>query len=225
MELLGFLMVKFSRSLHFSHWFSCLMISLGLCSTTPFIYANPVKGYVMEIQMTPAICMLDAHISKKRECLEGYALNITGLYPETSQGHCRTDSSATLPPIQAKVVASVMPNESARINLWRSVGGCVSMNASQYFRYITNLADRLNIPVVMTRQESTNIQQTMLRNMFSKLNPGLSNQSIEFQCRSHRNVSYLTHLKICYTSSGKYKNCPTNIENKCPKSFVIKGAY
>jgi len=204
-----------------------LLFAIGfvLSITSSFIHANPLNGYVMEIQMTPATCLLDATKTKRRECLEGYALNIVGLYPETTTANCRTNSSAILPPIQAKVVASVMPNETARVNLWKNIGGCVPMTASQYFRYVINLADRLNIPIVMTRQESTHIQQNMLRTMFTKLNSGLPPQGIHFQCSSHRNVSYLTHIKICYNKNGKYRTCPETIETKCPKSFVIKGSY
>jgi ribonuclease T2 len=206
---------------------SLLLLAIGLVlyMTTSFVYANPLNGYVMEIQMTPATCLIDATKTKRRECLEGYALNIIGLYPETTSSNCRTNSSAILPPIQAKVVASVMPNEAARVNLWKNIGGCIPMNASQYFRYVINLADRLNIPIVMTRQESTHIQQNMLRTMFTKLNSGLPMQGIHFQCSNHRNISYLTHIKICYNKNGKYKVCADTIESKCPKSFVIKGSY
>jgi len=206
-------------------YFLLFIGNIMLCMIASSIYANPVSGYVMEIQMTPAVCLLDVEKMKKRECLEGYALNILGLYPEVRTANCRTNTSATLAPIQAKVVASVMPNEFVRENLWRSVGGCVPMNASQYFRAVINLADKLNIPVVMTRQESTLIQQNMLRTMFLKLNAGLPERGISFQCRSHKNVSYLTHIKICYDANGKYKNCPEIIENQCQKSFVIKGTY
>lgn len=218
-------MNKVGSLIHFQNSHLIFASGMALCLTTPTFAANPVSGYVMEIQMTPAVCMFDPNASRKRECLEGYVLNITGLYPETSKRYCRTNSSAALSPIQSKVVASVMPNEAARVDLWKNVSGCVSMNVSQYFRYMTNLADHLNIPVVITRHESTNIQQSLLRSMFVRLNPDLPTTGIEFKCKNNKGVSYLTHVKICYNNVGKYKSCSNKVENQCPKSFVIKGSY
>ncbi|MGE8561117.1 MAG: ribonuclease I, partial [Acinetobacter sp.] len=92
----------------------------GLGLLAPRVFAAPVQGYMMVVQMTPAVCMLDTQKSKKRKCLEGYSLNISGLFPETSETECRTASSAVLSPLQAKVVARVMPDENARVQLWQA---------------------------------------------------------------------------------------------------------
>lgn len=206
-------------------YFLLFVSFITLCLIVSITHANTVNGYVMGIQMTPAMCLLDPEKLKKRQCLEGYSLNISGLYPETIETYCKTNSSAVLSPIQAKVVAKVMPDERARISLWHNIGGCVNMNVSQYFRHVINFADRLNIPAVMTRQDSAHIQQNMLRTMFIKLNPGLSDKSIHFQCSHFRNASYLTNIKICYHKNGQYKSCPATVTNQCPQSFIIKGSY
>lgn len=207
------------------HYFMLVFSGIILYLIFTKTYANSVNGYVLGIQMTPAICLLDPAKVKKRQCLEGYALNITGLYPETKEKDCRTSSTAVLSPIQAKVVARVMPDERARIELWRNIGGCVPMNASQYFRNVINLADDLNIPAVMTQQDSARIQQNVLRNMFIRLNPGLLEKSVHFQCSRYKNTSYLSHVAICYGNNAQYKNCPTTVMTQCPTSFTIKGSY
>src|SRR5690606_1408477 len=111
-------------------------------------------GYVMNVQMVPAICSLYPETAKKRKCLEGYSLNITGLFPEDNPANCTTASSAKLSPLQAKVVARVMPDDNSRTLLWQTIGGCIPMNASQYFRTIINYADRLKVPHELTDQES-----------------------------------------------------------------------
>ncbi|PAL85559.1 ribonuclease I, partial [Acinetobacter baumannii] len=61
------------------------------------LHAEPVnvQGYVMHVQMTPAVCALDPSNQKQRRCLEGYSLTITGLMPEATSAHCSTQSSAT----------------------------------------------------------------------------------------------------------------------------------
>lgn len=96
-------------------WIICA--SVGLLSSV--LHAEPVnvQGYVMHVQMTPAVCALDPSKQKQRKCLEGYSLTITGLMPETTRTDCSTQSSATLSPLQAKVVARVMPDNNARVQL------------------------------------------------------------------------------------------------------------
>lgn len=204
------------------------LLSLGgaawvMCTQNAF--SAPVQGYVMSVQMTPAVCLIDSTKSKKRKCLEGYSLNIEGLYPEVATRECSTHSSAKLPPLQAKVVARVMPDDAARVQLWQGIGGCVPMNASQYFRMIINNADRINVPAVLTGQDTQTVQLGQLRSLFLKSNSGMSSKSIHFQCSNHQGSSYLTEIKICYNSAGRYKQCAANIGSNCPSQFVIKGSY
>lgn len=203
----------------------CTFSTVGVGLTAPNVFAAPVQGYVMVIQMTPAVCMLDAQNSKKRKCLEGYSLNISGLYPEIAQTECKTSSSAELSPLQAKVVARVMPDGNARIQLWQTIGGCVPMNASQYFRTVINYAEQLKIPPELTSPETRVKRMTELRTQFLRLNPTLSNNAIKFNCANIQGNSTLTEVKLCYKNNGQYKQCPVAVETNCPASFLIKGSY
>lgn len=195
---------------------------LGVSATSA---APVVHGYVMDVQMVPAVCAYDPLKNKKRKCLEGYSLNITGLYPETNAKDCTTNSSAKLSPLQAKVVARIMPDENARVALWHNIGGCVPMNASQYFRTIINHADQLKIPEELTSQDTRVMQSNVLRNKILKMNRGLASQSIEFNCMQTRAGSMLTEIKICYKNNGQYKKCSTNVVGNCPANFTIKGSF
>ena len=197
----------------------------GLGLSSSHIFAAPVQGYVMVVQMTPAVCMLDNQKSKKRKCLEGYALNISGLLPETSEPECKTAASAALSPLQAKVVARVMPDEGARVQLWQAIGGCVPMNASQYFRTVINYAERLKVPTELTSPENRTMHVTNLRLQFLRLNPAMPVSAIKFNCASVNGTPILTEVKLCYKPNGQYKQCSTIVETNCPNSFTIKGSY
>lgn len=188
---------------------------------------NPdVVGYVMHVQMTPAVCALDASKQKQRKCLEGYSLTISSLLPELAKSvDCTTSSSAKLSPLQAKVVARVMPDENARVQLWQNVGGCVPMNASQYFRTIINFAGQLKIPADLTNPNTIEVQKEALRQQFVKLNPSLSPNSIRFTCQPSKMDSILTEIRVCYQKNGKYKQCASHIVTACPSEFTIKGSY
>lgn len=187
--------------------------------------ASNLQGYVMRVQMTPAVCALDSNRQKQRKCLEGYSLTISGLLPETNTNNCSTSSSAILSPLQAKVVARVMPEENARVQLWQNIGGCVPMNASQYFRLVINLAENLKIPSDLSGGESKQVTQTSLRSQFMRLNPSLPANGIRFDCQSLHTKPMLTELQICYSVNGRYKECSKHIVSNCPSSFMIKGSY
>lgn len=197
------------------------VIFTGASSTV--IAASP--NYIMDLQLVPAVCGLSPQFEKKRKCLEGYSLNISGLFPEITSGDCTTTSSAKLPPLQAKVVARVMPDENGRNLLWRNIGGCVPMKANQYFRTIINYADRLKVPEELTGQENLVMPIDALRTKFLKINQGLPENGIRFNCQRTKKGNLLTSIKVCYHSSGKYKQCPENVVNTCAKTVLIKGTY
>lgn len=209
--------------LQLAWWLICA--GVGLMSSV--LHAEPVnlQGYVMHVQMTPAACALDPSKQKQRKCLEGYSLTITGLMPETNQTDCSTESSAALSPLQAKVVARVMPDNNARVQLWKSVGGCVPMNASQYFRTVINFAERLKIPASLTSSTNVEIQQSALKQQFTRLNPSLPQNGIRLTCQLSRSDVVLMEVKVCYTVKGQYKQCANHVVSNCPGEITIKGCY
>ena len=152
-------------------------------------------------------------------------MNISGLFPETSNSECKTTSSAVLSPLQAKVVARVMPDENARVQLWHAIGGCIPMNASQYFRMMINYAERLKIPAELTSPETRVMNASTLNGRFLRLNPTVLMKSIKFNCSSVHGKPILTEVKLCYASNGQYKKCSIAVEAHCPASFTIKGSY
>lgn len=205
-----------------------LIVIMGVCGLlVPHAQAQTtvLKGYIMNIQMVPATCALDKQKNKKRKCAEGYSLNIAGLYPETTQPSCHTQSSAALLPLQAKVISRVMPDPNSRAQLWANYGGCVPMNASQYFRTIINYADRLNVPLELSAADDNIANINALRADFLRLNKSMPNQSLHFNCQLLNRTPVLTSIDICYNTSGKYKQCPTQVSTKCPYRFTIKGTF
>lgn len=183
------------------------------------------SAYMMDIQLVPTVCALDPLKARKRKCLEGYSLNIEGLYPLNRTGDCRTQSSATLAPLQARVVARVMPDQISREQLWRAYGGCFAMNASQYFRTIINFADKLNVPLELSAADTKTMDHRTLRLQFMRLNKTLTEPAFHFSCQTLRKQVYLTNIKICYSKSGKYQSCPLEMRTNCPNNFLIKGSF
>lgn len=187
--------------------------------------ATPIKGYVMDVEMVPAVCALDRKKNKNRKCVEGYSLNIEGLYPDPQQSNCVTQSSATLLPLQAKVISRVMPDAAARKKLWHDYGGCMPMQATQYFRTIINYADRLNVPLELSAADSKTSTVNALKMQFLKLNKTMSSDAVHFSCRVLGREHVLTGIKICYSTKGHYQRCPKTVISNCPNRFLIKGSF
>ncbi|WP_454923391.1 ribonuclease T2 family protein [Acinetobacter lanii] len=217
--------LRLHRSL--AHGMALTLVNVGCTLPIAQSIAAPVglQGYVMQVQMTPAVCSLDTSKKKQRKCLEGYSLTITGLIPETTQQHCNTTTSPNLSPLQDKVVARVMPDENARNRLWYGIGGCTGLTASQYFRDIINKADKLKIPTDLTGVENKFVQLNTLKSQFLKLNPNMHRESIRFICQNSGKTTLLTGIQICYKTNGLYKQCSSQVLSNCPNHFYIKGSY
>lgn len=209
------------------HGIVLTLFSTGCAVSIVPVFAAPIglKGYVMQVQMTPAVCSLDTSKKKYRKCLEGYSLTITGLMPESTLSNCTTNTSGSLSPLQDKVVARVMPDESARNRLWSSIGGCTGLTASQYFRDIINKAGKLKIPTDLTGVENKQVQLADVKSQFVKLNPSMPKESIRFSCQNSGKTTLLTGFQVCYKVDGQYKQCSNQVVSNCPNSFFIKGSY
>ncbi|WP_434533995.1 ribonuclease T2 family protein [Acinetobacter rudis] len=205
---------------------SFILLALWMICGETFAADAQLQGYVMQIQMTPAVCSMDQSSAKQRKCMEGYSLTITGLLPEVRPGtNCRTNSSANLSPIQTKVIAKVMPDENGRSQLWHEVGGCVPMNASQYFRTVISYAEKLKVPSDLTGYENKVVDQAKLRAQFLRLNPSLPSQGIRFSCQNRQEPAVLTEVKVCYHVNGHYKQCSSRVVANCPNDILIKSSY
>ena len=200
-----------------------LLLVVGLCSTG--VYANP-KGFILDIELSPAICKIDPKQKRTRQCLEGYSLAVAGLYPIKHTKPCETSSFLTLTPVQKRVLMRIMPDENIQVRLWRSIGGCIGMNAHQYFRLMVNYAERLNIAEEFSTPTTLRVNREWLEKRFIQQNTGMTEQSFKFSCKSlDSKTKVLTNLKVCYEANGRYTSCGFDDKNSCPTQFVIQGSY
>ncbi len=211
-------------------WLKCtLKCSLGIltCLFIAKAWAVPT-GYVLQIELSPALCKIDDAQKKTRQCLEGYSLTVAGLMPEgVNEKSCETTSIAALTPIQKRVLMRIMPDENIQARLWRAIGGCVSMNASQYFRLMVNYAEKLNMPSEVTTPTSIRINRDALQQKFLQLNVGMPAAALQLGCQTEsQKNTLLTNIQVCYQNNGNYKTCRIErVANQCPSKFVIQGSY
>lgn len=185
-------------------------------------------GYMLHIELSPAVCKLDSFQKRTRQCLDGYSLVVLGLIPEgVNPQSCATSSVPTLTPIQKRVLMRIMPDVNAQTRLWRSIGGCISMSASQYFRTMVNLAEQLNMPSDVTTPTSIVVTKERLQQRFSELNNEMPVDALRLNCDSNlrNNSAILTHIQVCYKTNGQFKTCRIEQTATCPARFTIQGSY
>lgn len=204
-----------------------LAVSSNMVLAQPNLSQNAenTAAYVMDIQMTPAVCNIHTVYSNRRKCLEGYSLHIAGLYPLIKKQDCKTNKQVILPLLQKKVISKIMPDEKARLVLWQNVGGCTGITAQQYFRLIANNANALKLPFNLSSSNTRVTKLTEIQQTLFELNPELPPQAVHFQCQNHQNRTYLISIKVCYETQGKYQKCPSHIKSNCPERMTIKGVY
>lgn len=199
---------------------------IGCSAVYQPIMAAPT-GYLLKINLAPAVCRIDNSMRNSRQCMEGYALTVMGLLPEgVNTRKCATSSSIKLSPVQSRLLSRIMPDEAEQVRLWRSVGGCVGINANQYFRSMINSAEQLKLPPEVTSPTSIRVNRMALKARFIDLNPGLTVDGINFTCMSDRNNNmFLTHINVCYLPNGKFRACSGAWVVTCPNIVTIKGNY
>ena len=206
--------------------FKSALMGLLVCCFSAKIYANPTS-YMLQIELSPAVCKIDSTQKRTRQCLEGYSLNVRGLYPQGATKSCQTSNVLNLTPVQNRVLMRIMPDENHQAKLWRNVGGCVSMNANQYFRLVTSYAERLKVPEEISTQTDLRVGRDWLEKKFMTLNSGMPTQSLVLACAAgpKRGSILLTSIQVCYKTNGRYTNCQTQTKDTCPTHFLIQGSY
>ncbi len=184
--------------------------------------ASATKSYVMGLQMTPLTCVGDVK-NHSRACLEANAISMLGLKPEPLSSQCKTQSSAYLYPIQASLVARLLPDEQFRQQLWKSVGGCLQMTASEYFRKLMDYADHLHVPGMLSDPKNIQTSRQQMQLAFTKLNRNFPKDALVFQCTNWQKRIFLTQVQICYDAKGQYKKCASSLHSNCPEIFHVKG--
>lgn len=207
-------------------FFICLMTVVLGWSGMAKVWAAP-NGFIMQIELSPAMCKIDHSQKKMRQCLEGYSLVVSKLIPEgVNPKSCETSSVAVLTPVQKRILMRIMPDENAQARLWRAVGGCVSMNAGQYFRLIVRYAEKLNMPAEVTTPNSIVVNRDRLKQRFIQLNPNMPSTAIQFSCAAAQHKPVLTKIQLCYKTNGNYTPCREVVVNaSCPSQFAIQGSY
>lgn len=201
---------------------------LALLGISRLSFAAPT-GFILHIELSPAVCKIDSTQRRTRQCLEGYSLIVSAMNPEgVNPRSCETSNIPVLSPVQKRVLMRIIPDENMQVKIWRSVGGCVAMSASQYFRMMVNYAEQLNMPSEVTTPTSIRVYRDELQQKFVQLNPSMPSQSLLLGCGHAKHAAttpLLTNVQVCYGSDGQYQRCRTEQVSSCPNQFVIQGSY
>lgn len=207
-----------------------LIISLGLlsCIAYPSIGQAAVSnnnGITLGIEASPAVCSIYPNYNKLRQCIDGSSFTIN-YFDTGNRGQCVMSNHARLTPLQENVVAKFIPDGYVRQQMWQNYGKCSGMSVSNYFRSITNLTTNLSLPSEIINSSSYRVNYGKFLQKIATANPGLSPQSLRLYCQMNRkNQMLLTHINVCYNSTGRFAQCGSVKPTTCPNEFTIQGRY
>lgn len=212
----------------FSHWIAALLVAVvvvlaGLSPSATYAASGVKPGQrILLVEMTPAICELNASRSRTRQCLEGYALTVAGL--DLGYGNdCRARNSIPdISPLQLRIVNRVMPDNVYRTQAWQRYGACSPMNANAYFRSIIDHAAALRLPQELNTGNSYTVTKSRFISQLTHLNPKLSEPAIDLICQDgNRSQPILTEIHICYQGT-QFAACPYKSDS-CESNFILLG--
>lgn len=198
----------------------------GLIFSTNTAWSAPT-GFVLDVELSAAVCRLNPNLKKSRQCLDGYNMSVLGLLPEgVNHKSCETAHLFSLTPIQRRLLMRIMPDEQSQMRLWKSIGGCVEMNAAQYFRTMVHFAERLNMPAELSSNQTIRVHRDGLQQRFLQLNRDMPSHAIQLSCQAERGQAVLTQVQVCYKQNGQYQACHVEKSRQnCPSQFQILGTY
>lgn len=186
----------------------------------------PVKHhYLLSINLAPAACVLHPENRELRQCQEGYALIVHGLWTEKATNP-KTESCSEKPPelspVQQRVLEKLMPDEEMRNNAWQKYGACMGLSAQEYFRAITAYTNKLKLPGIF-REEGNDRQigRDELVAEIQRLNGNLPEKALYLRCQSKQDKTFLTEVRVCYDKEGQFAECK-NFKPNCPESMTLR---
>lgn len=187
--------------------------------------ASPRPHYLLSLNFAPAACVLHPERRKLRQCQEGYALIVHGLWKEKAVVKTEpcTEKAPELSPIQQSVLEKIMPDEEMRNKAWQSYGACTGLSAQEYFRVVMSYANKLKVPEVFTEASATDrdFDQDFLSQEVQKLNSSLPDKGFFFRCQTQQDKTFLTEVRVCYDKLGQFAPCKTFKPN-CPNVITLR---
>ncbi len=181
--------------------------------------------YLLSINLAPAACVLHPEWRELRQCQEGYALIVHGLWTEKSpmqKSDVCSETPPELSPIQQRVLEKLMPDEDMRNSAWQKYGACMGLSAQEYFRAITSYTNKLKLPEVFKGEgRDKEVGRDELLSEIQKLNVDLPEKGVYLRCQSNQDKTFLTEIRVCYDKMGQFAACK-NIKPNCPDSITLR---
>ena len=189
--------------------------------------AKPHPHYLLSINFAPAACVLYPERRKLRQCQEGYALIVHGLWKEkpvvTTKTEPCTEKAPELSPVQQSVLEKIMPDEEMRNKAWQSYGACTGLSAQEYFRVVMSYANKLKLPELFSEASATDreFDQEFLAQEVQRINNNLPEKGFYFRCQTQQDKTFLTEVRVCYDKLGQFADCKTFKPN-CPNTITLR---
>lgn len=203
--------------------FSVSLIGLGLSGIMASLPNIAHAEMVLSVELSPTVCRFHPNYASLRQCRDRYPLTVN-FFDFGTRGQCSNQIRLNLTPLQEKAITKIVPDPYMRQQLWQDYGVCSGQTGSNYFRTISNLYTRLNLPYELQNGNSYRVNRSRFIQQIATQNPGMPHSAIRLYCQSTPNqLATLTQVTICYNQTGNYTSCSTPRLSNCPRIFSMAG--
>lgn len=185
--------------------------------------------YTLAVSLSPAFCELNpGKAAGSRQCREGFALIVHGLWPEAYRGRPPEDCERGAPRLSPQVqraAEAVMPDAGLRRHEWSKHGSCSGLTADAYFSLLNKEYKEVQWPALLTdtRGRDKVVERRLVLDALKKANPGLPERGVYLRCQGKGRPPLLSEVRICLTAQGEFTECAATFKPNCPAALTIKG--
>lgn len=175
--------------------------------------------WLLALSWSPEYCASSEARPDSRQCSKAHEFVVHGLWPQFERGHPEyCDSSTRVANETADAIDALVPDRGLVFHQWKKHGSCSGLSPDNYFDALSRAARSVKIPSQALAQGARGIARTRLENEFIKANPGLSTESVVFECRR----DYLREVRVCLDLNLNPRACGDDVREACAKRLRIR---
>lgn len=169
--------------------------------------------YVLALSWSPTYCELEGRNADPAQCnaSKPFRFIVHGLWPQFEKGYPQ-DCGGAMPSREAiRSVTDLTPSPGLLRYEWEKHGSCSGLEPRDYYAVMRAAREKVAIPAQFNSPSAFALAPQEVEAAFARANPGLSQAAMATICEDGR----LTEMRICFTKSLNFRNCPEVDRRAC----------
>jgi ribonuclease T2 len=176
--------------------------------------------WILALSWSPEYCASREARPGSRQCSSPHEFVVHGLWPQFERGHPEfCDTSTRVDERIARRLEPLVPDRGLVFHQWKKHGSCSGMGAESYFATLEKARAAIKVPAsFLASAAERRVRRIDLEQAFVDLNPGMSAQSITFQCTGGR----LREVRVCLGKDLAPRACGADVDEACGRELGVR---